>query len=75
MPMTLRCHRSAGILQITPRLAKAKRIRDQFYPKTALDPDKIVGLDVIVHDAVDLKFTPTPLTKQQLADLIQISPR
>lgn len=53
----------------------AKRTRDQFFPKSAVDPDKIVGLDTIVKDAVDLKFTATQLTPEQLATLIQIPPR
>jgi NitT/TauT family transport system substrate-binding protein len=53
----------------------AKRTRDDFFPKTSLDPDKIVGLDTIVKDAVELKFTATPLTKEQLDTLIQIPPR
>jgi NitT/TauT family transport system substrate-binding protein len=56
-------------------LAMAKRTRDDFFPKSAIDPDKIVGLDVIVKDAVDLKFTAAPLTREQLAELIQIPPR
>ncbi len=55
--------------------AKAKRTRDNFFPWPAIDPDKIVGLDQIVKDAVDLKFTTKPLTKEQLADLIRIPPR
>jgi NitT/TauT family transport system substrate-binding protein len=55
--------------------AKAKRSRDDFFPKATLDPDRVVGLDIIVKDAVDLKFTATELTKQQLTDLIQIPPR
>src|SRR6266705_2447174 len=55
--------------------AMAKRTRDGFFPKTAVDPDKVVGLDVIVQDAVALKYTATPLTKEQLAELIQIPPR
>ena len=54
---------------------KAKRTRDGFFPKQALDPDRIVGLDTIVNDAVALKYTETPLTKDQLAGLIQIPPR
>jgi len=53
----------------------AKRTRDDFFPKSALDPDKIVGLDTIVKDAVDLKFTSAPLTREQLETLIQIPPR
>ena len=55
--------------------AKAKRTRDDFFPKQAIDPDKVVGLDSIVQDAVALKFTSAPLTKEQLAELVQIPPR
>jgi NitT/TauT family transport system substrate-binding protein len=53
----------------------AKRTRDKFFPKEAVDPDKVVGLDTIVQDAVALKYTSTPLSKEQLAELIQIPPR
>jgi NitT/TauT family transport system substrate-binding protein len=35
----------------------------------------VIGLDAIVQDAVALKYTVTPLTKEQLAELIQIPPR
>jgi len=55
--------------------AKAKRTRDDFFPRAAIEPDKIVGLDTIVKDAVELKFTTAELTPAQLADLIQIPPR
>jgi NitT/TauT family transport system substrate-binding protein len=55
--------------------AKAKRTRDDFFPRAAIEPDKIVGLDVIVKDAVALKYTAMELTKAQLDDLIQIPPR
>jgi NitT/TauT family transport system substrate-binding protein len=51
-------------------LAKAKRTRDEFYPWEALDPDKIVGLEAIVLDAVSLKYLTTPLTKAQIEDLV-----
>jgi NitT/TauT family transport system substrate-binding protein len=60
----------AGISEAT-----AKRIRDGFFPKEALLPDRIKGLDIIVKDAVTLKFTTSELTKDQLAELIQIPPR
>ena len=53
----------------------AKRTRDDFFPRSAIDPDKVVGLDTIVPDAVALKYTAAPLTKEQLAELIQIPPR
>jgi NitT/TauT family transport system substrate-binding protein len=55
--------------------AKAKRVRDEFFPKAAITPDEIKGLDVIVPDAVKLKFTAAQLTKDQLTELIQIPPR
>jgi ABC-type nitrate/sulfonate/bicarbonate transport system substrate-binding protein len=55
--------------------AKAKRTRDDFFPRASIEPDKIVGLDTIVKDAVSLKYTATELTKAQLDDLIQIPPR
>jgi NitT/TauT family transport system substrate-binding protein len=55
--------------------AKAKRTRDEFFPGDAINPDRVVGLDTVVKDAVDLKFTGQPLNKDQLADLIQIPPR
>jgi NitT/TauT family transport system substrate-binding protein len=60
----------AGISEAT-----AKRIRDGFFPKEALSPDRIKGLDIIVKDAVTLKFTASELTKDQLAELIHIPPR
>ncbi len=53
----------------------AKRTRDDFFPKPALNPDAIVGLETIVPDAVALKYTSQPLTKEQLAELFQIPPR
>jgi len=54
---------------------KLKRTRDEFFSKAAVDPDKIVGVDVIVKDAVTLKYTANELSKEQLAELIQIPPR
>jgi NitT/TauT family transport system substrate-binding protein len=55
--------------------AKARRTRDDFFPRASVEPDKIVGLDTIVADAVALKFTAAPLTKAQLDELIRIPPR
>jgi NitT/TauT family transport system substrate-binding protein len=54
---------------------KAKRTRDGFFPKQAVNPDKVVGLDTIVQDAVALKYTSAPLNGTQLGELIQIPPR
>jgi len=55
--------------------ATARRVRDEFFPKALVDPDKISGLDALVKEAVNLKFIDKPLTEQQLAELIQIPPR
>jgi NitT/TauT family transport system substrate-binding protein len=50
----------------------ARRVRDEFFTKAMLWPDEIKGVDQIVADAVDLKYTPKPLSKEQMAELIQI---
>ena len=57
-------------LNISPETAK--RTRDEFFPREAVDPDNIKGIDKIVQDSVVFKFASAPLTKEQLADLIQI---
>ncbi len=54
--------------------AKARRTRE-FFAKDSLNPDQIVGLDTIIKDAVELKFTANQLTPDQLKELIQIPPR
>jgi len=53
--------------------ATARRIRDELFPKSILWPDEIKGLDTLVPEAVALKYTAEPLSKQQLAELIQVS--
>jgi hypothetical protein len=55
--------------------ATMRRARDGFYPKAALDPDAIVGIDAINADAVSFKYAAAPLTREQLAELIRIPPR
>jgi NitT/TauT family transport system substrate-binding protein len=53
----------------------AKRVRDEFFPKGLVNPDQIHGLDSLMSEAVNLKFIPAPLSKEQTAELIQIFPR
>ncbi|HXX06632.1 MAG TPA: ABC transporter substrate-binding protein [Pseudolabrys sp.] len=53
----------------------AKRVRDEFFPKTLVNPDEIHGLDSLTSEAVNLKFISAPLSKEQIAELIQIPPR
>jgi NitT/TauT family transport system substrate-binding protein len=50
----------------------AKRVRDEFFPKSLVNPDEIKGLDSLLQEAMTLKFISAPLTKEQLAELIQI---
>lgn len=52
--------------------AVAKRVRDDFFPKSLVDPDDIHGIDSLMAEAVMLKFIPAPLGRQQVAELIQI---
>jgi NitT/TauT family transport system substrate-binding protein len=55
--------------------ATAKRVRDEFFPKSLVDPDTIKGVDGVMNEAVTLKFINAPLTQKQLDELIQIPPR
>ena len=59
--------------KVSERLAI--RIRDEFLPKAALSPDQISGIDAVTRDAIDFKFMQAPLSKEQLAALIQIPAR
>src|SRR4029079_6768617 len=42
--------------------------RDQFNPKSALNPDKLSDIDLVMQDAIAGKFLEKPLTQEQLAD-------
>jgi NitT/TauT family transport system substrate-binding protein len=55
--------------------ATAKRALAEFLPRAAVDPDRISGLDDIMADAVTFKYISAPLTKEQIAELIQIPER
>jgi ABC-type nitrate/sulfonate/bicarbonate transport system substrate-binding protein len=52
----------------------AIRIRDEFLPKAALQPDRVLGIDQVMRDAIEYKFLSAPLSKEQLAEAIQIPP-
>ena len=52
--------------------AMAKRVRDEFFPRSLVLPDEVKGLDSLMDDAVALKFISAPLSKQQIADLVQL---
>ena len=44
----------------------------EFHPKAAMQTEKMADLDGAVTDAVKLKFLDAPLTKEQLAEFLQI---
>lgn len=46
----------------------------KLFDKEFLEPDEIKGLDLIMPEAVKLKFLTAPLTEAQLRELIQIPP-
>jgi NitT/TauT family transport system substrate-binding protein len=50
----------------------ARRVRDDFFPKSLVWPDEVKGIDSLMEEAVTLKFVSAPLTKEQIADLIRI---
>ena len=41
-------------------------------PKETMAPDRLVGVDQIISEAVSLKFLPAPLTPEQVKELVQI---
>jgi NitT/TauT family transport system substrate-binding protein len=59
----------AGVSEVIAERTKA------YFTRDALEPDRIVGLDLVMDDAVRLKYVAAPLTQAQLAQLIQVPPR
>lgn len=53
-------------------IATAKTVRDQFYPKTMLQLDRVAGMDELMQDAITFKYLPQALSKAQLDELLQL---
>jgi NitT/TauT family transport system substrate-binding protein len=53
-------------------VAMAKTVRDQFYPKSMLQLDRVAGLDELMQDAITFKYIPQALSQQQLDELLQL---
>jgi NitT/TauT family transport system substrate-binding protein len=53
----------------------AKLTMERYQTREAKQLDRISDVDAIMADGVKLKFLDKPLTKEQLAELVQISPR
>jgi len=49
----------------------AKQVRDEFFPREILRLDRLSGLNEAMADAVNLKFLPAPLTKEQQDELFK----
>ena len=47
----------------------------EFHPQSAMQTEEMKDLDGAVRDAVTLKFLDAPLSKEQLAEFLQIPPR
>jgi NitT/TauT family transport system substrate-binding protein len=50
----------------------ARRIREEFDPKEMVIPDRVLGLQDLVRDAVRFKYIAQPLTDSQLQELVDI---
>jgi len=57
----------------TPELIKGSVAK--FHSKPTMQTDHMADLEAANQDAVKLKFLDKPLTKEQLAEFIQIPPR
>ena len=54
----------------TPR--NAIRLRDEFFPKSALDPNTMKGTDGLMTEAVNLKYMSRVLMPTELAEFVQV---
>jgi NitT/TauT family transport system substrate-binding protein len=69
-PMALKYY--AEIASVPESLAK--RVRDEFFSKDMLMPDKVIGMDLIMPAAVTLKYLAAPIPDEKLKTLFQIPP-
>jgi NitT/TauT family transport system substrate-binding protein len=69
-PMALKYY--AEIASVPESLAK--RVRDEFFTKEMLMPDKVIGMDIIMPAAVSLKYLAAPIPADKLKALFQIPP-
>ena len=51
-----------------------KESMEKFQPKETMQTDHFADLDGAIRDAVKLKFLDKPLTKEQIAEMLQIPP-
>jgi NitT/TauT family transport system substrate-binding protein len=69
-PMALKYY--AEIASVPESLAE--RVRDEFFTKEMLMPDKVIGMDMIMPAAVTMKYLAAPIPDDKLKALFQIPP-
>ena len=50
----------------------ARRTRDDFFPRAAMDLPAIIGVDLVLQDAASFKYIPRPMAPQDIAGLFDI---
>jgi NitT/TauT family transport system substrate-binding protein len=53
-------------------VANARRMRDEFFSKAAVDPDTVTGLDMLMTEAVNFKYIAKPLSEDEIKELVQV---
>jgi NitT/TauT family transport system substrate-binding protein len=53
-------------------VANARRMRDEFFPKSAIDPDTVKGVAQLMVEATNFKYMPAPLTPDELREFVQV---
>jgi NitT/TauT family transport system substrate-binding protein len=53
-------------------LRNATRMRDEFFPKSAVDPNSVKGLEQLMPEAVNFKYMPRLLTSAEFAEFVQV---
>ena len=48
-----------------------RRVRE-LIPKETMSPDRVIGMDQIIAEAVSMKFLPAPLSAEQVKELVQV---
>ena len=54
-------------MKVTPQVAQ--QVREQFYPKAAMEPFTIGSEQLVLQQAYDFKFVPHPMTPKDVADM------
>ena len=53
-------------------LRNAARMRDEFFAKSALDPDSVKGMDTLMVEGVNFKYLAKLLTPEELREFVQV---